>query len=168
MTVTRECQSKNNAHIYRYTLFDWDNIFGSYMLGIGDSHSAKAAAYSSLIQIVKAKTTAGFVPNANTITDRSEPPIGSKVLLELFKRHGDRWIVELLFDDLLDWSNWFLHARRLKPLGMIALGSVAGMDMARLESGCDDSPMYGIKLSRPVLAAINVLWSIVDQSSLYP
>ena len=121
------------------------------MLGIGDSHSAKAAAYSSLIQIVKAKTTSGFVPNANTVTDRSEPPIGSKVLLELFKRHGDRWIVELLFDDLLDWSNWFLQSRRLKPLGMIALGSVAGMDMARLESGCDDSPMYGIKRSRSLL-----------------
>lgn len=156
------------VHLYRYTLFDWDNIFGSFMLGIGDSYSAKAAAYSSLIQIVKAKTTAGFVPNANTVTDRSEPPIGSKVLLELFERHGDRWIVELLFDDLLDWSNWFLQARRLKPLGMIALGSVAGMDMARLESGCDDSPMYGINVLDLSWLHFKLLWSIADQSSLYP
>jgi|EP01046_Picozoa_sp_COSAG06_P042624 hypothetical protein len=48
-----------------------------------------------LLQIIKAKTTAGFVPNANTINDRSEPPIGSKVLLELFRKHGDQWVVEV-------------------------------------------------------------------------
>ena len=48
-----------------------------------------------LLQIIKAKTTAGFVPNANTINDRTEPPIGSKVLLELFRKHGDRWVVEV-------------------------------------------------------------------------
>jgi hypothetical protein len=48
-----------------------------------------------LLQIIKAKTTAGFVPNANTINDRTEPPIGSKVLLELFRKHGDQWVVEV-------------------------------------------------------------------------
>ena len=48
-----------------------------------------------LLQIIKAKTTAGFVPNANTINDRTEPPIGSKVLLELFRKHGDLWVVEV-------------------------------------------------------------------------
>ena len=42
----------------------------------------------------------------------------------------------------MDWSNWFLARRRLEPLGMIALGSVDGMGMSRMESGCDDSPMY--------------------------
>ena len=117
-----------------------DNIFGAFLLGIGDSSTSKALAYSALIQIIKAKTTAGFVPNANTINDRTEPPIGAKVLLELYRKHKDKWVVRLLFDDLLDWSNWFVSARTLQPLGMIALGDVDGMDMARLESGCDDSP----------------------------
>ena len=76
---------------FGYTLFDWDNIFGSYLLGIDGA--AKEIAYSCLIQIIKAKTTAGFVPNANTVSDRTEPPIGSKVLLELFRKHGDAWVV---------------------------------------------------------------------------
>jgi hypothetical protein len=126
---------------FGYTLFDWDNLFAAYLLGLGASTESKTLAYSCLIQIIKAKTTEGFVPNANTISDRSEPPIGSKVLLELFRKHGDGWIVRLLFDDLLDWQDWFLQRRQLKPLQMIALGSVGGMDPSRLESGCDDSPM---------------------------
>lgn len=104
--------------------------------------TSKAAAYSCLIQIIKAKTINGFVPNANTVSDRTEPPIGAKVLLEMFKKQRDKWVVELLFDDLLDWSNWFLAKRKLEPLGMIALGSARGMDASKMESGCDDSPMY--------------------------
>jgi len=58
----------------------------------------------------------------------------------------------LLFDDLLDWHNWFWSHRRLPPLGLICLGSdmVPGypdsasntMQGARYESGLDNSPMY--------------------------
>ena len=73
--------------------------------------------------------------------DRTEPPIGAKVLLEMHRKYGDSWLVELLFDDLLDWSNWFVAARRLGPLGLIALGG-DGMQNARFESGLDQSPMY--------------------------
>jgi hypothetical protein len=64
------------------------------------------AAYSNLIQIVKAKANEGFVPNwaaggsKNTV---AEPAVGGKVLLDLYERFGDVWIVELLFDDLFDW-----------------------------------------------------------------
>ena len=39
--------------------------------------------------------------------DRTEPPIGAKVLLEMHGKYGDGWLVELLFDDLLRWSDWF-------------------------------------------------------------
>jgi len=86
--------------------------------------------------------------------DRTEPPVGSKALLELYKKYGDKWVVELLFDDLLDWSNWFMRKRRLAPLDLIALGSLneqailtssfekENMQNARYESGLDNSPMY--------------------------
>lgn len=29
--------------------------------------------------------------------------MGAKVLLEMYRKFGDKWLVELLFDDLLDW-----------------------------------------------------------------
>ena len=67
--------------------------------------------------------------------------VGAKVLLEMYTKYKDEWIVELLFDDLLDWSNWFLRARVLPPAGLISLGG-NGMQGARFESGLDNSPMY--------------------------
>lgn len=124
-----------------YVLFDWDNIFASYILSL----DAKDLAYSNFIQVIRSKTAEGFVPNfaaaLQKSLDRTEPPIGSKVLLEIFEKYQDKWIVELLFDDLLDWSNWFLAKRQLPPLNLISLG---GEDMqgARFESGLDNSPMY--------------------------
>ena len=57
-------------------------------------------------QVIKSKTAAGFVPNfaggGAKSMDRTEPPVGSKALLQLFSKYHDTWIVELLFDDLLD------------------------------------------------------------------
>ncbi len=48
------------------------------------SLDAKELAYSQLIQVIRSKTAAGFVPNfaAGQVktTDRTEPPIGAKVL----------------------------------------------------------------------------------------
>jgi putative isomerase len=77
--------------------------------------------------------------------DRTEPPIGAKVMLEMYNKFKDLWIVELLFDDLLAWNTWFVEERMLGPLGIISLGSdtidgykdaAAGqMQGARYESG---------------------------------
>ena len=60
--------------------------------------------------------------------------------------------MELLFDDLLRWSDWFAAERMHGPLGIVSLGSdhidgyrdsAAGtMQGARFESGLDNSPMY--------------------------
>jgi hypothetical protein len=64
-----------------------------------------------------------------------------QVLLQMYTKYKDKWIVQLLFDDLLDWSNWFLKHRVLPPAGLISLGG-DGMQGARFESGLDNSPMY--------------------------
>lgn len=126
-----------------------DNIFGAYQLSLG----SKELGYSQLSAVIKTKTAEGMVPNfwqPSTISyDRTEPIVGAKVLLEMFKRHKDMWIVELLFGDLYDWVAWFLRRRREPPLGLIVLGSDAGlpttdtpnMQAARYESGLDNSPM---------------------------
>jgi putative isomerase len=111
--------------------------------------------------VVKSKTTAGFIPNWSTgglkSQDRTEPPVGAKVLLELYQKYKDRWLVEAVFDDLMDWNNWFMENRLLAPFDVIALGSFYNnshddtamppphsntMWAARMESGLDNSPMY--------------------------
>ena len=57
----------------------------------------------------KAKANDGYVPNhaaGGAISSTAEPAVGSKVLLELYKRFQDDWIVQLLLDDLIDWNDW--------------------------------------------------------------
>ena len=126
---------------FSYVIFEWDNIFASYMLSL----DAKELAYSNLIQVIKSKCSEGFVPNFSAAStkslDRTEPPIGARVLLELYQRFEDKWLVELLFDDLLDWNNWFYHQRVGKMDGLVRLGG-STMQNARYESGLDNSPMY--------------------------
>ena len=133
---------------------DWDNLFVSYMAGLFD----KDIAYSNLFVVLRGKTPDGFIPNVNTAggirrsNDRSQPPIGAKVLLELYKKYQDDWIVKALWEDLADWNDWFIAKRLLEPLGMIGLGSFEEhakgisdqsdtLQAARWESGLDNSPM---------------------------
>ena len=66
------------------------------------------------------------------------------------------WVVELLFDDLLNWNTWMWTRRREAPLGLLSWGSDpypyapddTGSDVrgtggggANLESGLDNSPV---------------------------
>ena len=46
---------------WNYVIFDWDNIFASYMTSLDPA--SKAIAYSNFIQVIKSKTVNGFVPN---------------------------------------------------------------------------------------------------------
>ena len=132
------------THDWVSVMFVWDNILGAYMLSL----DARALGYSSLIQVVKGKSALGFLSNVNAAANKqahSQPPLAGKVLLEMYQKYGDTWLVELLFDDLLDWSNWFNATRRLAPLDIICLGSAEGdMQDARYESGLDNSPMYDV------------------------
>jgi putative isomerase len=140
---------------WSYVIFDWDNFFASFMASLDPR--AKRIAYSNLIQVVRSRTAMGFVPNysagGSKSVDRTEPPVGAKVLLEMHKKYpDDTWLVELLFEDLLGWNDWMARARTLGPLGIVSLGSdtidgygdwSAGMMQgARYESGLDNSPMY--------------------------
>ena len=134
---------------------------------MGDSAPSKPwggfeFAVSNLFQVVKSKTAAGFVPNIAAgglrSQDRTEPPIGAKVTLDMAKKFGVArfgWVVEAIFNDLLDWNDWFLRKRLKPPLNMVALGTFNDqthqpadrmeqqiMQDARYESGLDLSPMY--------------------------
>lgn len=102
---------------WTYIIFDWDNLFASLLAANGANGTTMTAdrrgagddvhldndplagysdgfgiAVSNLIQTVKAKTASGFVPNCAAggmkSQDRSEPPVGAKVALQLVKKFG--------------------------------------------------------------------------------
>jgi hypothetical protein len=140
-----------------YALFDWDTYFSALMAMVDN----KDLAYANAIAITHEKTEDGFIPNLggadnNKTRDRSQPPVGSLVVREIYRRFRERWFVEYLFDDLLVWNRWFAANRRLKngwfcwgskpykdaadrPMRVQQMGTAFG---ASLESGLDNSPMY--------------------------
>lgn len=140
-----------------YVLFCWDNFFAGFMASLG----CKALAYSNLREILNEQTKDGFVPNLAYATgqvsaDRSQPPVGSTMLLETYRRFGEKWIVEDMYEDLLRWNDWFSE-NRMNESGALCWGSneipvlygnrwesdgVHATFGAALESGLDNSPMY--------------------------
>jgi len=138
-----------------YKLFCWDTYFAGAMAAYG-SHDL---AYANVVEITHEKTDEGFVPNFSFTgiksQDRSQPPVGSLVVMELYRRFQETWLLELLFDDLLTWNRWWLKRRERD--GLLAWGShpytpvalahyeVAGVNETfggALESGLDNSPLY--------------------------
>ncbi len=140
-----------------YVLFCWDNFFAGFMAALG----SKELSYSNLREILNEQTANGFVPNFAYATgqrseDRSQPPVGSAMLLETYRIFREKWIVEDMFDGLLEWNRWFF-AHRANPSGALCWGSemipvlygnlcetlgVHDRFGAALESGLDNSPMY--------------------------
>jgi hypothetical protein len=139
-----------------WVLFDWDTYFAAWLAAPDD----KDLAYANAVEITREKTESGFIPNFSYATggksrDRSQPPVGALTVLELYRRFGDLWLVEMLFDDLLAWNRWWDTARSFK--GLLCWGSTPytpvignpwetdGVNArfgAALESGLDNSPMY--------------------------
>jgi putative isomerase len=141
-----------------FVLFDWDTYFAATMAGMDH----KDLAYANAIEMTRDRTEAGFVPNFSTVAniksrDRSEPPVGSICCWELFKRFGDVWFLEEVFDGLLEWNRWWNDHRQWKNLlcwgsdpyepvsnAYFELESSGVYDRqgAAYESGLDNSPMY--------------------------
>ncbi|MCC8120178.1 MAG: hypothetical protein LIP09_15745 [Bacteroidales bacterium] len=138
-----------------FTLFCWDAYFAAMMLGVDN----KELAYANIGEITLALTEAGFVPNCYYSNgfksrDRSQPPVGSLALWYLYERYGDKWLLELLYDNLLTWNRWWNTNRNWD--GLLCQGSSPYEKItyfrseydantrygAILESGLDNSPMY--------------------------
>lgn len=138
-----------------FTLFCWDTYFASMMLAVGN----KELAYANAVEITKAITERGFVPNcfySNNFKsrDRSQPPVGSLAAWTIYKQYKEKWFLELLYQELLSWNRWWDQNRKDK--GLLCLGSNPYEKVtyfrsefdtdchygAVLESGLDNSPMY--------------------------
>jgi hypothetical protein len=139
-----------------FVLFEWDTYLGCYQLSMDN----KDLAYANLIAITKEITSDGFVPNFTSgnhkSTDRSQPPVGSMVVNAIYKKYQDKWILNLLFDDLLTWNRWWPKNRDANgylcwgsdpipttpEMGNLEKRAINQMLGAKFESGLDDSPMY--------------------------
>jgi neutral trehalase len=140
-----------------YVLFCWDNYFAACIASLG----SKAVAYSNLIEMTREKVESGFVPNlasalGASTRDRSQPPVGSLALREIYRKYREEWLIEYIFDDLMEWNTWYFKNRQSAP-GLLSWGSnpfeplvghyVECLDInnrqgAAYESGLDNSPMY--------------------------
>jgi glycogen debranching enzyme len=135
-----------------YCLFGWDNFFLAYMTSL----DSRDLAYANVIEHLRGKTEEGFIPNDNRGNgsksfDRSQPPVGSIMVKEIYKRYPEKWFLEATFEDLLGWNRWWIK-RRMNQ-GLLSYGShvaknpfnepaVNSKRTAGYESGMDDSPMY--------------------------
>ena len=155
-----------NVHWGGFVLFDWDTYFAAYLAALDN----KALAYANAVEITRERTERGFIPNFGTVADiksrdRSQPPVGSLVVRELYRRFGDQWLLEEVFEDLLNWNRWWPEARACSGLAggdpvhgdLLCWGSdpytpradahfelhgVRDRLGAALESGLNNSPMY--------------------------
>ncbi len=138
-----------------YVLFDWDTYFAGMMFGAG----SKELAYANTVEITRAVKSCGFVPNFTASTadswDRSQPPVGAIVCMDLYRKFHDKWFLEEVYDDLLTWNRWWVK-NRTTPEGFLCFGSHPfevkygsyhelnqhTWQCAAFESGLDNSPMY--------------------------
>ena len=135
-----------------YVLFDWDTYFASEMLAL----DSRELAYCNLIEITRAVDKCGFVPNFTCSNDaasydRSQPPVGSRAVWEVYRRWGDRWLLELLYPRLLRWNEWWTENRLAD--GLLCWGSTPRNGMpyqderyafqqGLYESGLDNAHVY--------------------------
>ncbi len=94
-----------------WILFEWDTYFAAYMHSLNN----KELAYANVLAMTSEITDRGFVPNfassVNTSEDRSEPPVGSFVVREIYRKYREDWFVHEVFDELLSWNRWWADNR---------------------------------------------------------
>jgi len=143
-----------NTYRGGYVIFCWDNYFAAYMHSLDN----KNLAYSNAIEMTNAITPSGFVPNLSAskgikTSDRSQPPAGSFVVREIYRKYREKWFLYEVFQKLLTWNRWWPENRDTD--GFLCWGSspfepyLRDLDKnahsrygAALESGLDNSPMY--------------------------
>lgn len=135
-----------------YCLFGWDNFFLSYLTSL----YSRDLGYANFIAHLHSMTYEGFIPNGDRGNgtkswDHSQPPVGSLMLLQIYKLYPERWLLRASFPDLLRWNRWWFKARMND--GLLSYGSNLAKNpydapdthtivTAGYESGMDDSPMY--------------------------
>jgi len=137
-----------------YVIFCWDNLLGSLLSWYGLKDTS--LAFSSFKAVLEDAAPDGFPTNnsqgnGRKALDRSQPPLGGIVALELFKQTKNEAFIRSVFPALFKWNRWWLKARMNGKL--LSWGSHKSPNTfadpanhsllgAKLESGLDDSPMF--------------------------
>ncbi len=140
-----------------YVLFHWDTFFAGLMASVDNPE----LAWLNCIAIMNERTEDGFIPNFGAsfdykTRDRSQPPVGSMVVMDIYRRWGGKWFLEELYEKFMKQNQWFSE-KRTTPEGYMCWGtnrceapgprrferkSSACRQGAAFESGLDNSPMY--------------------------
>jgi hypothetical protein len=146
----------SNPSMGGFVLFCWDTYFASMMLATG----SRELAYANAVEITNSVTENGFVPNFYAVNDyksrdRSQPPVGSLAVWNIYSKYKEKWFLELVYDKLLTWNRWWDKNRNTD--GLLCWGSnpyekvtyrywettgINGTFGGALESGLDNSHMY--------------------------
>ncbi len=147
-----------------WTIFEWDSFFNALEVVIESPKLAK----DILRAVLDTQYANGNIPNwrgrFSGTSDRSQPPVGSYVVLKLFQRLGDAEILEHAYPYLRDWHAFWkeektsgLPRRDGNGDGLLEWGSdvelvaegkpdweenVDGKQRAMWESGQDDLPNW--------------------------
>ncbi len=124
-----------------WVIFDWDTYFASWMFSMDN----KELAYSNAIAITDEITSDGFIPNYSAgigkTNDRSQPPLGSVIIREIYRKYKEKWLLEYVFEKLLTWNRWWPKKRDVD--GYLVWGSdLINKEAPKWESGLDNSTMY--------------------------
>ncbi len=143
-----------------YVIYLWDTYFAAYQAA---AFGQKDMAYANAVEMTRSKKDLPFVPNVEQANgfvsrDRSQPPVGSVCVRQVYSQFKEKWFLELLYDDLLEWNNWWLENRDYD--GLLCYGStlyepvigapgeytdrdqVHGWFGASMESGWDGATLY--------------------------
>ena len=138
-----------------YVLFCWDNFFAAFLHSV----NSKELAFNEAIQMCREIDELGFVPNFSAphglkSQDRSQPPVGSMMVLQIYKKYPEKWFLKEVFGRLLTWNRWWEKNRDhdgylcwgsnpFKPVLNDQREMVQNeFQAAAYESGLDNSPMY--------------------------
>lgn len=149
-------------------LFEWDTFFAALLFGLDN----KDLAYSNAIAVTNGIPGKDFIghyqmPGGRTSNGMSQPPVGSMVCWTLFEKYGDLWFLKEVYPKLFKWNRWWLTNRVNRDY--LAWGGWPGAELqiAKWESGLDNSPMY--EQARMEQVGKNAIMNLADVglNSLY-
>jgi len=123
-------------------LFCWDTFFGAMMLSLENEKFCKL----NLKAILDEMTADGMIPNAQG-SHHSQPPVGSMVMKEIYKKTDDVELLREVYPYLLRWNTWY-YENRMTEEGYLCWGTGSyGKEKedlfgAKCESGMDNSPIF--------------------------
>jgi len=170
-----------------WTIFEWDSFFNALEVVIESSHHAKEIVRA----VLETQYPNGNIPNWRSrfggTPDRSQPPVGSYVVLKLFQRLGDLDFIRSAYPYLEKWHSFWKAKKDNGQFrrdgngdGLLEWGTdtelipqnvppwetkVTGKQRAMWESGQDDLPNWDEASFSPETGTLTM--NCLDLNCLY-